>query len=72
MQEIYTQAYGMACKDQKIVSVKSVKSKQNEVDKLEPIVVKLHETWETLSVELQDGRHVRKMLSNAKGLKDSE
>jgi hypothetical protein len=73
MQEIYTQAYGMeCCKDQKIVSVKRVKSKQNEVDKPESIVVKLDETWELHGVGLQDGRHVRKLLSNAKGLKDSE
>jgi hypothetical protein len=58
--------------DPRIVSVKRVKSKQSQDDRPEPIVVKLDGKYETESVEFQDGRHVRKVLSGAKRLKDSE
>jgi hypothetical protein len=61
MQEIYQDWVYKNEETQKIVSVKRVKSKQNEADKPEPIIVKLDECFEINSVELQDGRHVRKM-----------
>lgn len=75
MLEIYEKSIkymGKFSSDDVIVSVKRVKPKQSQDDRPEPIVVKLDEQWETANVELQDGRHVRKILSNAKGLRDSE
>jgi hypothetical protein len=72
MHDIYREANGCSESDEKIVSVKRVKSKPNQVGKPEPIVVTLDEQYEAACIELRDVRQVRKMLSNAKGLRDSE
>jgi hypothetical protein len=69
MQEIY-KTYSIK-RDETIVSVKRMKSKQNQANKPEPIVVKFDEGLELTNADFQDGRQWRKILSGAKSLRDS-